>query len=292
MSGSERLVGAPEEAVGDIASLDPAARVGAHATHASNGVAAHGGAPGGDATHAGAASLAGTAPHAGAASLAAREVPTAATCANCGAQLAPDQRYCLACGQPASPVRLAFLDVLQGEYQPAAHGVGIPGGPPPAGAYYAQPPEPDGLLGSLRRYSGLLALTGVLLASLLIGLLVGHWVTGGNGTPAAGKQVIEVKGLSGLAAAAPAPTTSTGGSGSAAGESSSGGAAKSHNAAKQEAKDEAKEAKEVAAAKAPPPVKKKTSVSSLAKLDKTTGKQHVKEVNEQFKGNEPIETGH
>src|SRR5581483_1493233 len=54
-------------------------------------------------------------------------------CANCGAPLAPDQRYCLACGQPASPVRLAFLDVLQGEYQPplagVSSGIGVPGGP-------------------------------------------------------------------------------------------------------------------------------------------------------------------
>jgi hypothetical protein len=235
--------------------------------------------------------LAAGAPAAASASATAGAVTASSTCASCGAPLAPDQRYCLACGQPASPVRLAFLDVLQGEYQPAAHGVGIPGGPPPAAAYYAQPPEPDGLLGSLRRYSGLLALTGVLLASLLIGLLVGHWITGGNGTAAAGKQVIEVKGLSGLAAAAPAPTT-TGNSGSAAGEGSAGSGSKNQHSAKQEAKEEAKEAKEVSAAKAPPPVKKKTNPSSLAKLDKTTGKQHVKEVNEQFKGNEPIETGH
>ena len=43
---------------------------------------------------------------------------TAASCANCSAPLAPDQRYCLACGQPVSPVRLAFLDVLQSERQP------------------------------------------------------------------------------------------------------------------------------------------------------------------------------
>jgi hypothetical protein len=274
MSRSERSAGSPEGAVGDIAPLDPAARAGAQAAHASNGAARA------------------VAPDSAAgASLAPREAATGATCANCGAQLAPDQRYCLACGQAASPVRLAFLDVLQGEYQPAARGVGVPGGPPPAAAYYAQPPEPDGLLGSLRRYSGLLALVGVLLASLLIGLLVGHWITGGNSTAAAGKQVIEVKGLSGLAAAAPAPTTSTGGSANS-GEGSSGGATKSHDTAKQEAKQEAKEAKEVAAVKAAPPVKKKTSASSLAKLDKTTGKQHVKEVNEQFKGNEPIETGH
>ncbi|MGD0455811.1 MAG: zinc-ribbon domain-containing protein, partial [Solirubrobacteraceae bacterium] len=37
------------------------------------------------------------------------------TCEHCGAPLLADQRYCLACGQPCSPVRLAFLDVLQGE---------------------------------------------------------------------------------------------------------------------------------------------------------------------------------
>ena len=214
-----------------------------------------------------------------------------ATCASCGAPLAPDQRYCLACGQPASPVRLAFLDVLQGEYQAPSQGIGIPGGPPPAAAYYAQPPEPDGLLGSLRRYSGLLALTGVLLASLLIGLLVGHWITGGNGGSGSGKQVIEVKGLSGLAAAAPAPTT-TGNSGAAAGEGSTGSGFKGQHSAKQEVKEEAKDAKEVSAAKAPPVVHKKTSAQSLQKLNKTTGKQHAKEVNSLIKGDEPIETGH
>ncbi|HLH14961.1 MAG TPA: zinc ribbon domain-containing protein, partial [Solirubrobacteraceae bacterium] len=42
------------------------------------------------------------------------------TCANCGAPLAEDQRYCLSCGQPVSPVRLAFLDVLEGERQSSA----------------------------------------------------------------------------------------------------------------------------------------------------------------------------
>jgi hypothetical protein len=274
MSRSERSVGSPEGAVGDIASLDPAARAGAHA---SNGATR--------ALTPDAAAVASAHP-------ATHEASSAgAICAGCGAPLAPDQRYCLACGQPASPVRLAFLDVLQGEYQPAAHGVGVPGGPPPAAAYYAQPPEPDGLLGSLRRYSGLLALAGVLLASLLIGLLVGHWITGGNGTAAPGKQVIEVKGLSGLAAAAPAPST-TGSSNSATGEGSTGSGSKRHDSAKQQAKEEAKDAKEVSAAKAPPVVHKKTSAQSLQKLNKTTGKQHAKEVNSLIKGDEPIETGH
>jgi hypothetical protein len=217
-----------------------------------------------------------------------------ATCVGCGAPLAPDQRYCLACGRAASPVRLAFLDVLQGEHRSAAlgsEGAGAPGGLQPV-ISYALPPEPDGLLGTLRRYSGLLALTGVLLASLLIGLLVGHWITGGGGASAgAGKQVIEVKLPNGALAAAPA-TSTTGESGSAAGEGSAGHASQSHSSAKEEAKEEAKEAKEVTAAKAPPVVHKKTSSQSLQKLNKTTGEQHAKEVNELIKGDEPIETGH
>jgi hypothetical protein len=213
---------------------------------------------------------------------------TSATCAGCGAPLAPDQRYCLACGQPASPVRLAFLDVLQGAHQPAAGG--IPGGPPPT-AHHGPPSEPDGLLGGLRRYSGLLALTGVLLAALLIGLLVGHWITGSPSSASVGKQVIEVKGLSGALPAAPAAVSSTpSGSGSAPSSksSSSASAPQTHSSAKEEAK----EAKEVKAVKAPPPVHKKTSAQSLQKLNKTTGKQHAKEVNELIKGDEPIETGH
>jgi hypothetical protein len=214
---------------------------------------------------------------------------TAATCAACGAPLVADQRYCLACGQPASPVRLAFLDVLQGERHPAALGSGV-GGPPPV-AYYAPPSEPDGPIGALRRYSGLLALIGVLLASLLIGLLVGHWITGGSGS-GSGKQVIEVRGLSGLAAAAPAAASSTP-SGSPS-TPTSGNSSSAGNASQSQgsAKEEAKEVKEVKAVKAPPVVHKKTSSHSLQKLNKTTGKKHAKEVNELIKGDEPIETGH
>jgi hypothetical protein len=238
-------------------------------------------------------SAASTAPAASTGAAALGAVDGAVTCTGCGAPLAPDQRYCLACGQPASPVRLAFLDVLQGEYHPAAGSAGIPTGPTPVG-YYAPPSEPDGFLGALRRYSGLLALTGVLLAALLVGLLVGHWITGGSGTgAAAGKQVIEVKGLSGALAAAPASGTSTpGGSGSSSDTSSSSGSASKGHSPASEAKKEAKEVKEVKAAKAPPVVHKKTSAQSLQKLNKTTGKQHAKEVNELIKGDEPIETGH
>ena len=225
---------------------------------------------------------------------------TSSTCAGCGAPLADDQRYCLTCGQPASPVRLAFLDVLQSEYRPAAGG----GAPAPPGtqvyAKYPAAPEPDGLLGALRRYSGLFALLGVLLASLLIGLLVGHWATGG-GSGGAGKQVVEVKIPGGLLAAAPAAATgapAAGSSGTSTGSggagSKAGGASKAHTSATSEkpesAAEEAKAEKEVKAAAAPPPVKKKASSGTLQKLEHSTGRAHEKEVSKLISGDEPIET--
>ena len=213
-------------------------------------------------------------------------------CAGCGAPLAPDQRYCLACGRPASPVRLAFLDVLQAEPQTAA--TAILGAPSPAG--YQPPGDPPGMLGSLRRYSGLFGLLGVLLASLLIGLLVGHWLTGSPGT---GKQVVEVKGL-GVPLAAAGAANSSGGAGTSTGSSSSSshhsssGSSQSHSAAKSEGgvsetgSEEAQAAKEVKTTKALPKAHK-TSSATLQKLEHTTGKQHAKEVKAAL-GNGPIET--
>lgn len=230
---------------------------------------------------------------------------TAPACAGCGAPLVDDQRYCLACGQPCSPVRLAFLDVLQAEYRPVRDGA--PPAPPGGRAYgaHAPSPEPDGPLGALRRYSGLLALVGVLLASLLIGLLVGHWATGGA-AGGAGRQVVEVKIPGGLIAAAPAAATgsaagssgtgATGvGSGGSGGGSETGGAGGSHGAAAKSgaaetAAEEAKAEKEVKAATAPPPVKKKASSGTLQKLERSTGRQHEKEVGKLIGGDEPIET--
>jgi hypothetical protein len=219
--------------------------------------------------------------------------PTAA-CAGCAAPLAPDQRYCLACGRPASPVRLAFLDVLQAE--PGTAATAILGAPSAAG--YQPPPDPPGLLGSLRRYSGLFGLLGVLLASLLIGLLVGHWLTGSAPT---GKQVYEVKLNTPLAAAAATPSggagTSTGSGSSSNSPSShhpSTGSSQSHSAAKSEGgvsetgSEEAEAAKEVKSTKALPAAHK-TSSTALEKLKNTTGTQHAKEVKAAL-GNGPIET--
>jgi hypothetical protein len=125
-----------------------------------------------------------------------------AKCTNCGAALVADQRYCLSCGQPASPVRLAFLDALQGE--------GASAGGPPAiqvGPGYVPLSEGRGANGWLRRNSGLLGLLAVLVLCLIAGLLIGHWASQGSGTKVPAKQVVEVKGLSGLSAAPAASST-------------------------------------------------------------------------------------
>src|SRR5450631_3017726 len=95
-----------------------------------------------------------------------------ATCANCGAALVADQRYCLSCGKPCSPVRLAFLDALAPD--PAARAAQPPvwGGPgtiemgPPG---YLPVEAGRGTNAWLRRNSGLLGLFAVLLMCLLIG---------------------------------------------------------------------------------------------------------------------------
>lgn len=202
-----------------------------------------------------------------------------ATCANCGAALVADQRYCLSCGQPASPVRLAFLDVLQSEPNaPSAGAQTIEMSP----AGYVPLGNSRGANGWLRRNSGLLALLAVLVLCLIAGLLVGHWASQGGGTKVPAKQVVEVKGLSGLAAApAAASTTPT--------STTDGSAVESKASAKEEAQAAKERAKETAAEKAPPPKPVKVAPEKIKKLSTSSGKQHQEEIN--ALGAQPIETG-
>jgi hypothetical protein len=198
-------------------------------------------------------------------------------CANCGAALAADQRYCLSCGQPASPVRLAFLDVLESRGAAA-----VAAGQPPlelAPGAYATAAYGGGANGWLRRNTGLLALLGVLVLCLIVGLLVGHWVSQGDKTPA--KQVVEVKGLSGLGAPAAAITAPSAAVGSSAGEAT--------QSAKEAAAAKKAEANETKAEKAPPPKPVKVAPPKIKKLTHSTGAQHHKEIDEL--GAAPIETG-
>lgn len=205
-----------------------------------------------------------------------------AKCSNCGASLVADQRYCLACGQPCSPTRLAFLDVLQAESElrsPAPLVSPQVGYPPSLG--YLPPAQEGGAIGWLRRYSGLLGLLAVLLVTGLIGLLVGHWLAP---TKAAGPQVVKIEGAAFPTAAVVAPAAST--------TAAATPAAKAPTTSK--AASEAQEVKEVKEAESPKAKLKapvKTSTSSIGKLEKTTGKQHQKEIEALTAGGKPIETG-
>lgn len=208
------------------------------------------------------------------------------TCANCGAAVVADQRYCLSCGQPVSPVRLAFLDVLA----PAAP---APTGTAPAAwaapgtidvapsGYVAVQPQ-GGANAWLRRNSGLLGLIAILGLFLLAGLLVGHWVSQSK-TPA--NTVVKVEGLGGLAAAG------SGGAAAATAPSEPAGTtpAASKTSSSQEAKETAEGAHETKAEKAPPKAPKKVSKEKISKLTQSKGKKHQEEIN--ALGAEPIETG-
>jgi hypothetical protein len=123
-------------------------------------------------------------------------------CTSCGAPLAGDQRYCMYCGTRRPTARLDFLDVLAGE----PGGVGY--APPVAPASVAAPPR--GVDGWLRANAPVLALGALLLATLLVGLLVGHWATRSTvtATPTPAPQVIHITG-GGQAAAPAAPTTTS-----------------------------------------------------------------------------------
>jgi hypothetical protein len=192
------------------------------------------------------------------------------TCANCSAPLAADQRYCLSCGQPCSPVRLAFLDVLERERQPQL-GVGAMGTTPVGFTPYLEPVAGPAWL---RRYAPLFAVLSVLLLALIAGLLVGHWVT--QSKAPAGPQVIKVEGLGGTSLAAGSTTTPATGTTPSA-TTKSGSSAKGEEAKEQaEAKAEEK-AEEKAPAKTPEA--KKLSSTAVTKLEGTTGKKHEAELN-------------
>jgi hypothetical protein len=155
-------------------------------------------------------------------------------CPACGAPLAGDQRYCLHCGARRPEARLEFLDVLDADVRarsvvPSAGALGVagPSVPPWGGATWAAAPVPPrGINGRLQANAGLLALAALLLLTLLIGLLLGHWATGSSSVPSAATpapQVIKVEGT----AAAPATTATTAGGGSGGSASGDGGSSSS-----------------------------------------------------------------
>jgi hypothetical protein len=180
-------------------------------------------------------------------------------CPHCGAALAGDQRYCLHCGLPRREARHAFLDVL-GEDARVATAFAPPAAPPPAAH--------GGLEGWLRDHSAVLGLGGLLLVTLLIGLLVGHWATGSapEATRAPAPQVIRIAGGAAPAAAAGATDAGGAGTGSGAGAGKGASKAKSSNSVPKGA-------------------------VSVDKLSKLKPNDYKKQVEKAVKKGKPISTG-
>jgi hypothetical protein len=198
-------------------------------------------------------------------------------CPSCGAPLAGDQRYCLHCGTRRPEARLEFLDVLDADVRARSPLPAPPappqGGPPVWPAAYAAP-APRGVNARLQANAGLLALAALLLLTLLIGLLLGHWATGSDtpsaAAPAAAPQVIRVEG----AASTAAPAATAG----ATADTTGGGAAKGTSSAAK-SKDKAAASKDD---KKVVPDKDAVSVKSLSSK---------KAVDDAVKKGKPISTG-
>ena len=129
-----------------------------------------------------------------------------------------------------------------------------------------------------------LTLLGVLVGCLLVGLLVGHWISQ-SGTPT-GPQVVKIEGLSAPASVPTAAVPSAVAASSGAVKSSQ----STHTSAKTDAAKEAKEVEEVKTAK-PLPAAHKAPANTLRKIARTTGKQHEREINQLVNSDKPIETG-
>ncbi|MGD1058112.1 MAG: zinc ribbon domain-containing protein [Solirubrobacteraceae bacterium] len=195
------------------------------------------------------------------------------TCPNCSAPLVADQRYCLSCGQPTSPVRLAFLDVLESEHKPQLG----PGAMTTAPVAYNPYMEPAAGPLWLRRYAPLFGVMSVLLLAMIVGLLVGHWVTQSKTPVSTSPQIIKIEGnLGGGGAATGSATTPTTATTPTAASKSSTSTKSEEEKEQAEAKAEEK-AEEKTPAKAP--AAKALSPSAANKLEKTTGKAKEKELN-------------
>ncbi|MCW2991124.1 MAG: hypothetical protein JWM73_1718 [Solirubrobacterales bacterium] len=160
-------------------------------------------------------------------------------CPSCGAAMAADQRYCLACGQRRTEARLDYLEILRGDRAPVAAGV------PLAAAGDARQ----------RVNTTVVASIGCLLLAMGVGVLIGN-SGGGDGAavPAVQPaQVIKVQG-GGAATAGTAATTRR---------------KPSSAKARSKAKDTTPTAKTAAGSKATNP--------TLTQLDSTSGDAYTKQ---------------
>lgn len=135
-------------------------------------------------------------------------------CPNCGASLAPDQRYCLACGHRRGDPRLPFMDAvvfMESAKQPSSA---------PAAATTAAAPPPD-RRPFMSANASLVAGVATLVLAIGVGVLIGRSDSGSSNVAAPAPQVITVGGGGAGTGAATAKTSGAkeaGGAKSAAAE--------------------------------------------------------------------------
>jgi hypothetical protein len=213
-------------------------------------------------------------------------------CRDCRAPLVPGQRYCLYCGARVPEARLEFLDVLVQDVAGVGPAPAVPAATAAAAAAaLGSARREPGVNGWLRQHTPVLGLTGLILGTLLIGLLIGHWATDGSSgdapARAAAQPVITVQSAAPAAATTAAgdgaAATTGAGSGAAADGGSAGASAKSskHGASGSSGKAAAKKT----TAKAPA-----NAVSTKA-LSNLSGQDKEKAIEKAAKNGQPIATG-
>lgn len=144
------------------------------------------------------------------------------SCPNCDATLAPDQRYCLACGRRRGDPRLPFMDAVV-FMESAKRPVQMEAAPAPAPALDRRP--------ILSANASLVAGVATLVLAIGVGVLIGRSGEGGSSNAAApAPQIIRVGGGSGEVASTSTPKEGKGAT------SIGGGGGKSKSATQKKAK--------------------------------------------------------
>lgn len=121
-------------------------------------------------------------------------------CPSCRSRVAPDQRYCLECGQRRGDPRLPFMDAVSFMDTAARRRRGE------VSAATAAPPRSSRISSNASLIAGL----GTLLLAMGVGVLIGH--SGGGGEASAGNKPVQIVTVpSGGAAAAGATAAAPGG---------------------------------------------------------------------------------
>jgi hypothetical protein len=148
-------------------------------------------------------------------------------CPSCGSHMAPDQRYCLECGNRRGDPRLPFMDAVV--FMEAVKA-------PPQSAAAATPPAPRSeKRSSISANASLIAGVGTLLLALGIGVLIGKTGESSSSNAGAAPSVIRVGGGTGGETASTETSSETAGGGKKGGATASAGSA----AVKAKAKEKA-----------------------------------------------------